>query len=219
MKKGVPSRARRSRAPAELHARLASPPPQALCAPSVLPPPHPAPPTCYSPPELHPHWPSPPAPPFPSSGWSFSRGGRGRSPQAPGPGVAGRGGRAGSRGPAGWLGGGVREAILGASRSVRLGPKREPRAGASSGLGGRQPFPAPCSAGPQSAPLCALTCVRTDRIAPLPLFTGCLPAPPASRDLSSCRSLSRGPPLLASTNHCPAWNLSLRRIYLPNYII
>lgn len=70
-------------------------------SPSVPPRSLPPPPTCYSPPELHPHWPSPPAPPYPSSGWSVSLEGRGRSPQGIGPGVAGRGWGAGSRGPAG----------------------------------------------------------------------------------------------------------------------
>ncbi|XP_061024409.1 uncharacterized protein LOC133074494 [Dama dama] len=86
-------RARRSRARArargERHARLPGPPPLSLGAPSFS---LPLPPTCYSPPELHLHWPSPPAPPYPPSGWSVSREGRGRRRRDPDPGS-----------PAGWL--------------------------------------------------------------------------------------------------------------------
>lgn len=106
------------------------PSPSALGAPSF---PLPLPPTCYSPPELHPHWPSPRGPPQPPSGWSVSREGRGlgRKDRAPGS-PAGVGGRCGP----GHVGRRAVERRGGAARGCRRPfwgpPETAPRPGAGS---------------------------------------------------------------------------------------
>ncbi|XP_004404345.1 PREDICTED: uncharacterized protein LOC101365005 [Odobenus rosmarus divergens] len=185
--------------------------------PSALPPP---PPTCYSPPELHPHWPSPPAPPYPSSGWSVSLEGRGHSPQRIGPGVAGRGGGAGSRGPAG--GGALRAGRQGATGGhfggVMVGgvwppppgPRRCPL-GHLLALAGKQPSVSAVLDGN----LCLdrflpFTSLHINQIALMSFCRGYLPGPqnaraPRLQFVSLLPSQSRSPYLLASTNHFPAW--------------
>lgn len=135
---------------------------------------HSAPPTCYSPPELHPHWPSPPAPPSPSPGWSFSRGGGAVRPKD----------WAGGRGPwwarrVTWAGG-PQEAMLGAPPVPGSHARQHLVVSAA---------PRPVPRGSPSTPPSALTGLRRDRVALLCLCRGCLPAPaaPALRGLDSGR--------------------------------
>lgn len=222
------SRARRSRvrararaqAPAEVHARLRAPPPapQSLGNPSVF---LSLPPTCYSPPELHPHWLSPPArPTLPPVGLLRARGGataartrtRGRQP-----------GRAGGAGRVTWAGGrggqGPREAILGATRDRRppLGPwSREPPVRASSGLSWKTALGLRCSQ-PESLtnPLLPCTYLRKNQVILPPRWQTRFPrprrqsrlhlgAPPCAPARGQSSDLGFSSPSPGSTNRSPA---------------